>query len=447
MIDPVSLPNAAGLNFGEGDVRHFSEEEALSTPNLQNPTRQLAFRDVLLAKKVNEVISTVNNKEQFVPLPVLRTVISPGTEETISNFRIPKGFEARVLNATISSTPVSSDIELNVIWAAGFGNTTGTNVVTTSNEFTGGVQFSPQGEFIIVVKNKGAVTVDTVASVLVTMRPLGGFAGVLVGNISVQPGEPGQPGPKGDPGSGGKGDPGPPGQPGLIYRGDWAATTVYSPNDTVTHNFAGTSGVSSFIARVAHTASTGNQPAPFASPTTEWKFLAQAGAAGSGSSIPGPGGGFGTFATTTVSGTFTTGSDFVGDNYDVAYESLSMSPSTSYLIPISETYAGTSSAATNDPKGVAILAGSFRTHFKGAGTITMPKKIYGAKLDYHTGFINCNVAMHGTSFVEVNASGTMVKAVTLEKVPSTTDKYVVQVLSGNPVMLEFTFFGAQTVLA
>ena len=111
-IDPVSLPSAAGVNFGEGDVRHFSEGDAVGVPGLSAPTRHLAQRDTLIAEKLNEVIDDVNNKEQIITLPVYRTVLPATTEEIIANFRIAPGYEARVLNAIISSTPVSSEPSL-----------------------------------------------------------------------------------------------------------------------------------------------------------------------------------------------------------------------------------------------------------------------------------------------------------------------------------------------
>ena len=78
-IKPIDLPSAGGLTFGRLDVRHFSEDDAVDVPGLQNPTRHLAERDNAIAAKLNEVVGAVNNKEQFVPLNLSRTAIPPGT--------------------------------------------------------------------------------------------------------------------------------------------------------------------------------------------------------------------------------------------------------------------------------------------------------------------------------------------------------------------------------
>ena len=86
-IKPVSLPAGAGLDYGSGDVRHFGLGDAVNVPGLSNPTRNLAQRDNLLAEKVNEVVAVVNNREQFVPLPVIRTIVAPNDETIITNYK------------------------------------------------------------------------------------------------------------------------------------------------------------------------------------------------------------------------------------------------------------------------------------------------------------------------------------------------------------------------
>src|SRR3546814_775251 len=182
-VRPINWPSAAGLKYGEGDVRHFSEGDAVDVTGLANPTRQLANRDNELADKVNEIIAVVNNKEQFVPLPVLRTTLPPQDEAVITNYRIPLGFEARILNASVAATPVSPDVELNIFYAEGFGNSTGESIVSTSDEVTSGTSFFQDGEFIISMRNKGGTTLDVVASILLTMRPLGEEGTLLVGSV------------------------------------------------------------------------------------------------------------------------------------------------------------------------------------------------------------------------------------------------------------------------
>ena len=197
-IEPVSIPAAAALNFGENDVRHITEADGLGVPALQAPTRHLAQRDVAIADKLNQVIAVVNNKEDFIPIPIPRTLVAPNHDEIVANYRIPAGFEARVFNAAIASTPQSADIELNVLYATGFGNISGDSVATTSNEFTGGEAFSAAGEFIIEVRNRGSVTLDIVGSILITLRPVGSDGTVLISAPPVVTAGP--PGVKGDTG-------------------------------------------------------------------------------------------------------------------------------------------------------------------------------------------------------------------------------------------------------
>jgi hypothetical protein len=232
MIDPVSLPNSAALNYGEGDVRHFSEGDAMDVPGLSRPTRNLAERDNILAEALNSVISVVNNTEQFVPLLPFRTTVPPDTEEIVLNYRIPAGFEARILNAIVTSVPNSSSAELDVYYATGYGNSTGTMVVCTSTEFTAGTQFYSAGEFIISLKNRGGTTLEMIASIQSTMRPLTQTSGVLIASSVV--GEQGPPGPTGSPGQvGPPGTTGPAGSPGLTWQGPWQIGNTYGATDVV----------------------------------------------------------------------------------------------------------------------------------------------------------------------------------------------------------------------
>lgn len=267
-IDPLSLPDAAGLNYGEGDVRHFNEGDALDVPGLQRATRHLAERDNMIASKVDEVISTVNNKEQFVPLLPLRTTLPPNSEEVVANYRIPPGFEARILNAIVTSIPPSSSAELDIYFSPTYGASTGELIVSTSTEFTAGTKFYSSGEFIITLKNRGGAALEVISSIQSTMRPQTEQAGVLLPSAIVgQRGPPGQAGPKGDGGQ--PGNPGGPGSPGLTWQSTWNVSSTYSSTDVVF--FLGSSWKSK------SNGNTGNQPD--ISPTW-WEFLAQRGDAG-----------------------------------------------------------------------------------------------------------------------------------------------------------------------
>ena len=252
-IKPIDLPAAAGLDYSGGDVRHFAQGDAVNVPGLSNPTRNLAERDNLVADKLNEVVSVVNNQEQFVPLPVIRTTVPPNEEIIVTNYRIPAGFEARVLNAVISASPASTSAELDIYYSDSYGDTTGTAVVTCTpgSEFTGDVNFYQTGEFIVVLKNTGASTLELSASAMLTMRPLGAEGTLLVGSViegpKGQPGTKGPPGPPGPPGTGGAGS------PGMVWRGPWANGVGYVVNDVVSYQYSGTYG--SWICRAANTAS------------------------------------------------------------------------------------------------------------------------------------------------------------------------------------------------
>lgn len=267
-IDPISLPNAAAINYGEGDVRHFSEGDALDVPGVSVPTRQLAQRDVLLASKVNEVVAEVNNKEQFVPILIPRTTLPPNSEEVVYNFRIPGGFEARVLSAIITGIPPSVSAELDIYYTTGFGSSTGEQIVSTSTEFVSGTQFYNSGEFIITLKNRGGVTLDMIASIQTTMRPITERAGVLLPSAIIgQQGPPGATGPKGNPGGTGPG--GPSGSPGLRWQSTWNIASSYSSTDVV--YWLGSAWKSKANSNL------GNQPD--LSPAW-WEYLAQKGSPG-----------------------------------------------------------------------------------------------------------------------------------------------------------------------
>ena len=240
----------------------------MDVPGLSRPTRNLAQRDNALAQKLNEVIGVVNNKEQFVPLLPFRTTLPPNSEEVVLNYRIPSGFEARILNAIVTSIPASSSAELDIYYSAGYGNSTGTQIVSTSTEFTAGTQFYSAGEFIVTLKNRGGATLEMVASIQSTMRPLTETAGILIASTIV--GEQGPPGPQGPTGSQGvQGNPGSAGSPGLVWQSTWNSASTYSSTDVV------------FYLGSAWKSKTNNNTnnQPDISPSS-WEFLAQKGSSG-----------------------------------------------------------------------------------------------------------------------------------------------------------------------
>lgn len=438
-IKPINLPSGAALSYGGGDVRHFGLGDAVDVVGMSTPTRNLADRDNLLAEKVNEVVSAVNNKEQFIPLPVIRTYVPPSTEIVVTNYRIPAGFEARVLNAVISTTPSSTSGELNVYYNSSFGGSTGAAVVTCTpgSEFTGAVNFYQTGEFVIAVKNTGQSSLEVAASVMLSMRPVGAVGSLLVGSVVAgpqgQPGMAGPPGPPGDPGTSGAGT------PGMVWAGAWVNGVGYLPNEVASFAYSGTFG--SFIARAAHTASLGVND-PSVDPVT-WNPVA----VGYGGSIVMSGttvtvvntsGSIPNYSFATVAGTLITGSDWVPGIYS-KYYGLSFAASSTYTFNLREINIGSAAANPGYQRGVAFLSGVLPVSFSGHGTIRLPKHAYGASVDYSN--VNVDVVANTTGTLPYTSSP--VQIADAYPILSTTDSYVIVSSNGSPVNVCVELSGAQ----
>lgn len=490
-VEPLSLPSAAGLDFGEGDVRHFSEGDAVNVPGLSNPTRQLANRDSLIADKVNELAGEVNNKEQIVPLQIPRMTLPPSSEEVVANFRIPPGYEARVLNAAISSTPVSSNIELDIQYSTGFGNVAGQAVVSTSAETAGGTVFFSAGEFIMSAKNIGSTTLDITASVMITVRPVASQQGALLPSVSVLP--PGPPGPQGIQGrQGGIGPIGPIGSPGLLYRGDWVdvpAPFTYNINDVVTHDFRGTNGSSSYVCLQSHVANGINEPNPDLTPSPFWEFVAKAGhnapfiflgtwqtgvSYGVNNLVNFTSGGvtstyicilanvsmvgleptnmtywaiFASAPATTVPnygshiifGTFIP--DATNFTFSAAYSGSNFAAGGTYYLPMREVFV---ESATNNPgfsRGYATLGMVLRTAFSGTAVFTMPRQddvIFGptfgpAKAAWGADFAQVTVSPHGIVPATLVDADTINNVITNGTIVTTTHYNILDINSGTVI--------------
>lgn len=481
-IKPIDLPSAAGVDFGRGDVRHFSEDDAVDVPGLQNPTRQLAERDNKLATKVNEVIEVVNNKEQFVPLNLPRTSIPPGTEEVITNFAIPAGFEARVLNATIGSTPASSALALKIYYATGFGNTTGTELVSTTSSFDSGVAFYNTGEFIVAVRNGGSAALEASLSITLTVRPIGSTAGLLVGSvIQGDRGYPGRDGGKGD-----KGDPGPggAGTPGMIWSGYFYGSNTYNAPQVVAYDSGGI--VSSYI-------SIRTNPSPSVAPPdpTYWNVVASGSTGSTGSGITWRGEwvsltpyvvndavsrtllGVTTSYICTANVTSSTGPESDTANWDVlmapggetpAYESRTLigtgggTPAAPYIaleagfVPgvTDGDYTGGGTPSTNVSASMvecsirnsagtlAFLHSSRKAVFTGTTTTYLPQIANGATFNWTNSMVHCMVTVdsEGTAF------GTLIPSVNAAKVTAVGgDAYRVVLDSAEPRKVNVTLMG------
>lgn len=186
MITPLILPKAAGLDYGNGDVRHLTSTDANSASTISYATRNLAERDNILAQVINSIISEVNNKEQIIDLQVPRISLAASQSIVVLNYRIPSGFEARVLNAVVSSTP-SNLVRLEVLWSSVYGATTGTSITSTLSEVSGQTVFYGEGEFIVKVTNIGSSTAAVCGDVQITMRPVAEVQGSLLVPTLVTP--------------------------------------------------------------------------------------------------------------------------------------------------------------------------------------------------------------------------------------------------------------------
>lgn len=258
MIEQLSLPAAAAIDYAGGDVRHFAPGDGMATASIATPTRQLAHRDNLIAEKLMEVVSAVNNREQYVNLPTMRTVLPATGSQSMTNFRIPPGFEARVFNAAVSTTPPGYG-KLEIFHSDTFGSDSGSSIVTTMSEFPGatdapvGTDFRPTGELIVKLTNVGTATAEIVASVILTMRPIGENASLIgAGSVAAK---------------GSKGDRGP---VGLVWKGNWVNGTAYAVNDGV---YSSTSGTS-YICILPTSSVNPDNDLTF----TYWNILAKAGA-------------------------------------------------------------------------------------------------------------------------------------------------------------------------
>lgn len=440
MIKPLDLPSGAGIDYGKGDVRHFAQGDAMDVPGLTNTTRELAQRDNLLAAKVNEVVGEVNNREQFVPLPVISTIISPGDEVVVSNYRIPAGFEARVLNATVASTPSSTDAELDIYYAEGYGGSAGDNLVTATPgaEFTGEINFSQEGEFILVIKNKGALTLEIRASVMLTMRPLGAVGTLLVGTIvkgeKGNPGQTGPPGPAGTPGSGGAGS------PGMNWTGTWNYATNYNVNDVVKY-LTSADLLNVFICRVANTNALPETD------TASWETVVESGTSGP----PGVAGSSGSPGSVinmdgqeiNVQGTYAPQAGYTAAVY-VNGNALYTGGSGGTTYPnIRETFYGSVGGPTNSVAGITHLNGILFAAFVGEVKVSLPRTLYGAQVNYTNTSVYVSATAHGTIPTDVGASGTEVSSILVYA--DGTASYRVKVIAATPIPVAISICGSQLV--
>lgn len=274
-IIPVRIPTGAGVEYAGGDVRHVSAQDEITNTSISAATRHLAWRDTVIAETLNRVVGELNNRENITVVPLGAVRVAASETETVHNYKIPPGFEARIINASVSSDNLS--VRLDVLWGSGFGGTTGTSVVSTLNETNAGTRFFSTGEFIFQLNNTGSESSGSTSSVTVAVRPVGASYGGLIGPGAVGP--EGPPGPQGETGpTGGVGPTGPAGSPGLVWVGEWSSGSTYPKNSAVRYSVGGEE--SSYVALVPNTNSA--PPDPDSAPDGVWDLIARGGS-GSGS--------------------------------------------------------------------------------------------------------------------------------------------------------------------
>lgn len=437
-IKPISLPSAGGIDYGGGDVRHHSEGDAIDPQSLQAPTRYLAKRDSIIADKINEIVQEVNVREMACPVILPRICVPANESETIFNYGIPGNFEARVLYANIASTPDSENIELEVLYSVGYGNSTGISVLNTSSGYppegtSGGTSYYYGGEFIIVIKNNSSISLDISCSLTLGLRTQSS-TGVLAPAVTLKSsGPPGPAGPSGPPGP--AGPPGLAGTSGIVYRGYWSSGVSYTANDLVSHDYGGSLGVSTYRAKISHISTSINEPNPSLTPSAQWDFFAQAGDHGlSGSTgtpgVPGVSGAAGggvIFYQQTVNGTFTPGVGFVSGTTDGSYIG-NISGST--LFPLLETHIGTSGGDS----GVSSISASLRFVMKGNGTFTLPSILNNNSLaNYSNDFTSFDATPHG-SYLLNSGAGSIVDTLLVTRHVD-PDKFIIDVINENPIKI------------
>ena len=313
MIKTLDLPSSGGLDYNHGDVRHFGPTSAVDWESISFATRCLAERDNQLKTKLNELVSSWNNFEVPVYIPVLKTRIRTGGTEQVSNYRIPAGYEARVNNVSVAAVP-DRMVRVEVLHNANtFGASSGTAIVSTATEFTANTAFFPAGEFIVRLTNIGNSDSEVVASISVSIRSLTAERSTLssLSTVTVAGG------------AGSTGPTGPQGGPG-----------VQGPR--------GYNGIPGDIGPTGYTGSTGTQ-----GPTS-------------------PSGSAPTLVQTTVNGSLITQSDYVAGTASNGYTNTAIA-STTYSAAMNEVRVYDDLAS-----GVGFLLFSSRSVFKGTIIITLP---------------------------------------------------------------------------
>lgn len=164
------------ISLGYG-IRHLGPDDILAAVSISNVTRSIEAQNYILAEKLNELIVELKNSVQATPIVLPRVELGSMAAEWLGNFRIPVGYTATVVNASVASMPTSGSALLDIFHSPGtFGQNgssqSATNVVSTTTEYTAVGDYVSAGELIFRVSNNTTLRIAATASITLAVKPV-----------------------------------------------------------------------------------------------------------------------------------------------------------------------------------------------------------------------------------------------------------------------------------
>jgi hypothetical protein len=157
------------------NVRHMGPDDVQSSVVFANISRVLASHDQQIVDAFNSLVSDLKNVLIPVPIMLPRTSIPSLGTVWVGNLRIPTGFNATILNASVSSAPVEKQCQLQIIHSAGTYGQNGsgsgvTTLVNTTDEYTASGSYVGEGELIFKVVSTATARIAFSASIYVVLK-------------------------------------------------------------------------------------------------------------------------------------------------------------------------------------------------------------------------------------------------------------------------------------
>jgi hypothetical protein len=170
-----SLTNIQPLRLA--DVRHVGRSDVLSATTISSVTAALAVNQNSTAEKINELLAILKEGASYLPVVLPRVTLQAGGSTTIYNFRIPRGFQATIVNAKVASLPSGNKAVLQLLHSPGTFGQDGTGngvveLVITTDESNIAGNYVGEGEIIFKVSSTATSRISVVASVLLILKPL-----------------------------------------------------------------------------------------------------------------------------------------------------------------------------------------------------------------------------------------------------------------------------------